>query len=174
MLGEDKMLAEKLKQARVDKGYSQDEVADRLKISRPTISKWENGKAYPDLYNFKLLCNLYDLPADSLLKDDEKFKDLFVQEEEKDEDITKEQMEREAYNKKLEMLFMIVVMLAACLIPFLGVAVSLVVLIHILKKPDEVTIAVKLIMVVCLVVSLMNSFILLNEMYFHIGEATIM
>lgn len=168
------MLAEKLKQARIDKGYSQEEVADRLKISRPTVWKWENGKAYPDLYNFKLLCNLYDLSADSLLRDDEKFNDLFVQEEEKDENNTKEQEERTAYNKKLEMLFMIVVMLAACLIPFLGMAVSLVVLVHILKKPDEVTMPVKLIMAVCLVVSLMNSFILLNDMYFHIGEATIM
>ena len=164
------MIAEKLKQARENKGYSQEDVAKELKISRQTISKWENGHAYPDLYNFKLLCKLYDLSADSLLKNDDKFKDFFIQDEESEGEET---IERESYNKKLEMLFMIVVMLVSCLIPFLGVAVSLVVLVHIVRKPNEVTMAVKLIMVVCLVISLINCFIILNDFYFHIGEATI-
>ena len=71
-------LGEQIKNSREKKNLSQEELAFQLGVSRQAVSKWENGKAHPDLYNFKLLCNLYNLSADSLLKDDEKFKDIFV------------------------------------------------------------------------------------------------
>ena len=161
------MISVKLKQARIDKGYSQEDVSNKLKITRQSISKWENGRGYPDIYNLKLLCNLYEISVDTLLKDDEKFKDISVSKNET------EKFEKEAYNKKLETLFMIIVMLVSCLIPFLGIAVSGVVLFHIIKKPAESTISIKLIIIVCLIVSIMNSFTILNDLYFHIGEATI-
>ena len=161
------MLSEKLKQARIAKGFSQEKVATELNISRQSLSKWENGRGYPDVYNLKLLCDLYEISVDQILKDDERLKDITGKEK------TETKTEKEDYSKKIEMLFMIVVMLVSCLIPFLGVAVSVVVLIHIIKKPGEATMVVKLILVVCLVTGLINSLILLNELYFHIGEATI-
>lgn len=162
------MISDKLKQARIEKGYSQEEVSKKLKITRQSISKWENGRGYPDIYNMKLLCDLYEISVDAILKEDERFTGLSVQ---KDEHY---KFEKEVYDAKLEQLFIIVVMLVSCIIPFLGVAVSIVVLFHIIKKPRECSVAVKLIMVMCLVISLINSFILLNNMFFHIGEATIM
>ena len=65
------MLAENLKKARKNSGYSQDEVATKLSITRQSISKWENGRAYPDVISLKLLCDLYDISMDEIIKDDE-------------------------------------------------------------------------------------------------------
>ena len=161
------MLSEKLKQARIDKGFSQEKVATKLNISRQSLSKWENGRGYPDVYNLKLLCDLYEISVDQILKDDERLKDITVQEK-------RAKTEKEDYSKKLEMLFMIVVMIISCLIPFLGVAVSIVVFVHIIKNPKEYATSIKIILAICLVLSLINSFIILNNLYFHMGEATIM
>ena len=43
------MLGEKLMRLRKKHGYSQQEVADLISVTRQTISNWENGKSYPDL-----------------------------------------------------------------------------------------------------------------------------
>lgn len=38
------MIAEKIKNARIQKGYTQEHVAEKLLVSRQTVSNWENGK----------------------------------------------------------------------------------------------------------------------------------
>ena len=38
------MIAEKIKNARIQKGYTQEQVAEELLVSRQTVSNWENGK----------------------------------------------------------------------------------------------------------------------------------
>ena len=52
-------LAEKLKSARENAGYSQSQVAERLNISRQAVSRWENGRAYPDIDNLVVLSEIY-------------------------------------------------------------------------------------------------------------------
>ena len=52
-------LGEKLKAARIEKKLSQIEVAEKLLVSRQTISKWENNVCLPDLDNFQKICELY-------------------------------------------------------------------------------------------------------------------
>lgn len=37
------MIAEKIKNARIQKGYTQEQVAEKLLVSRQTVSNWENG-----------------------------------------------------------------------------------------------------------------------------------
>ena len=64
-------LSEKLKKAREQIGYSQQDVADKLNISRQSISRWENGWTYPDIENLIVLSNLYNVSLDELLKEDE-------------------------------------------------------------------------------------------------------
>jgi len=61
-------IAKYLKTARIEKGYSQQEIADLLNISRQSISNWENGKSYPDLENLILLSNICEFSLDSLKK----------------------------------------------------------------------------------------------------------
>ncbi|MEG0365288.1 MAG: helix-turn-helix transcriptional regulator [Coprobacillus sp.] len=61
-----------LKQARGKTSYTQEDVADKLRVSRQTISNWENEKSYPDIINVIELSNLYNVSLDDLLKGDEK------------------------------------------------------------------------------------------------------
>lgn len=53
-----------LKKARMRAGLSQEEVAKILKISRQSISKWENDKARPSLDNLSKLCQTYNISLD--------------------------------------------------------------------------------------------------------------
>lgn len=58
----------RLKRMRQEKGWSQAEVADRLVISRQSISKWELDQSLPDLTLLKKLAILYDFSLDELLQ----------------------------------------------------------------------------------------------------------
>lgn len=48
---------------------SQNELANRLKVSRQTIYNWENNKSLPDLFNMVKISEMFDVPIDSLIKD---------------------------------------------------------------------------------------------------------
>ncbi|MBB1078440.1 helix-turn-helix transcriptional regulator [Limosilactobacillus sp. STM2_1] len=52
-------------------GFTQQNVADKLHITRQTLSKWENDKSYPDLKLLLALSDLYHVPVDSLLRENE-------------------------------------------------------------------------------------------------------
>lgn len=61
---------EKLKHARLQANLTQEVVADKIHVSRQTISNWENGKSYPDIINVIELSDLYNISLDELLKGD--------------------------------------------------------------------------------------------------------
>ncbi|MEA4875864.1 MAG: helix-turn-helix transcriptional regulator [Anaerorhabdus sp.] len=61
-----------LKDARVNSGLTQEDVADKIRVTRQTMSNWENEKCYPDIINVIELSNLYGVSLDELLKGDEK------------------------------------------------------------------------------------------------------
>lgn len=61
---------EKLVQLRKSKGWSQEDLAEKLNVSRQAISRWENGTALPDAENLLQLSHLYDVSSDYLLNDD--------------------------------------------------------------------------------------------------------
>ena len=63
---------EKLKQARLASGLTQEAVAEKVHVSRQTISNWETGKTYPDIASLIVLSDVYEMTLDSLLKGDEK------------------------------------------------------------------------------------------------------
>ena len=63
------LLGGKLKSSRVKKGYSQNDVAEELHISRQSISKWENDISYPELDNLVKLSTYYQVSIDHLLKE---------------------------------------------------------------------------------------------------------
>ena len=60
-------LGEKLRTARIEKKLSQSEVAEKLLVSRQTISKWENNVCLPDLDNFQKICELYGFSSSEVL-----------------------------------------------------------------------------------------------------------
>ena len=51
-------IGDKLKKARMDKNMTQEEVAEKIFVSRQSISNWENNKTYPDIGNVIALSDL--------------------------------------------------------------------------------------------------------------------
>ena len=68
---------ETLRTARIKVGYTQDELADKLAVSRSAIAKWENDRGMPDIANLKALAKALDVSVDYLL-DEEGSLDLSV------------------------------------------------------------------------------------------------
>lgn len=64
-------IGNKLQQARIKSGYTQEQTADALGISRQTISNWENERTYPDIKSVVILSELYKVSLDYLLKEKE-------------------------------------------------------------------------------------------------------
>ena len=60
-------LANRLAELRKQKGLSQEELADKLQVSRQAISKWERGEASPDTDNLIELAKIYDVSLDELV-----------------------------------------------------------------------------------------------------------
>lgn len=60
---------EKLIELRKSKGLSQDELGQRLGVSRQTISKWELAQTYPDFQRLVLLSDYFGMSLDALVKD---------------------------------------------------------------------------------------------------------
>lgn len=60
---------EKIKRLRRSKGLSQDQLAQRLSVSRQAVSKWEMDLSYPDAENIILLSDLFEVTTDTLLKE---------------------------------------------------------------------------------------------------------
>lgn len=66
-------LGNRIKQHRTAHGWSQDDLAEKVYVSRQTISNWENDKSYPDLQSLLLLGSLFGLSLDQLVKGDIEF-----------------------------------------------------------------------------------------------------
>ncbi|WP_373710408.1 helix-turn-helix domain-containing protein [Jeotgalibaca porci] len=65
-------IGSRLKEGRLKKELTQKEVADRINVSRSTVSSWENERTYPDLESLILLSDLYEQTLDELLREDRK------------------------------------------------------------------------------------------------------
>ena len=66
-------IGDQLKKARLDKNMTQEEVAEKIFVSRQSISNWENNKTYPDIGNVIALSDLYEISLDELLKGSDNF-----------------------------------------------------------------------------------------------------
>ncbi len=64
-------LGNNLFKARKKVGLSQEEVSEKLEVSRQTISKWETNEIVPDIYQAKKLAKIYNLSLDELIDFDE-------------------------------------------------------------------------------------------------------
>ena len=78
-------IADRLVKLRKKYGYSQEELADKLGLSRQAVSKWERAEASPDTDNLICLAKLYGVSLDELLATDEDI-DTIVEEQVKSDD----------------------------------------------------------------------------------------
>lgn len=64
-------LHEKLQQLRKQKGLTQEELAEKLYVSRTAISKWESGRGYPSIDSLRAIAQFFSISIDALLSGDE-------------------------------------------------------------------------------------------------------
>ncbi|MFC4598136.1 helix-turn-helix domain-containing protein [Cohnella hongkongensis] len=74
------IFAEKLRTERSKKGWSQEELAAKLFVSRQSVSKWENGQNYPSIEILIKLSDLLEITIDELLRSDEALTNKVIQE----------------------------------------------------------------------------------------------
>ena len=105
-------LGKKIKYYRNEKAVTQDELAERVFVSRQTISNWENDKSYPDINSILLLSEVLDVPIDNLIKGDV--------EQMKDEINTGEVREIKIYSTMMQVFLLLAAVLLIPLIKLIG------------------------------------------------------
>ena len=65
------MFSKKLRELRIEKGLTQEELGSIIYVSRSAIAKWEQGKGMPCKESLKLLSEYFEIPETELLKDDD-------------------------------------------------------------------------------------------------------
>lgn len=63
-------LGEKIRECRKKRGLSQEQLAEKLNVSRQVITKWETNKGVPEISNLIAISDEFDLSLDELIKDD--------------------------------------------------------------------------------------------------------
>jgi transcriptional regulator with XRE-family HTH domain len=63
--------SEKLQQFRKEKGITQEQLAEKLYVSRTAISKWESGRGYPSIESLRAISKLFSISIDDLLSGEE-------------------------------------------------------------------------------------------------------
>ncbi|WP_037286249.1 helix-turn-helix domain-containing protein [Saccharibacillus sacchari] len=77
------IFSEKLKAERAKRNWSQEELAEKLFVSRQSVSKWETGQNYPSIEVIIKLSDLFEVTIDELLRSDEELKQKVIQESKK-------------------------------------------------------------------------------------------
>lgn len=103
-------LSKRMRKIRIERGFSQGDVAKSLYLTRQTISKWENSKSVPDIFNLVLLSDLYSVSFSELTGITDP-----LQASEK-QNIRQENKEKEALKLKKKMFVLSVI--AACIVLF--------------------------------------------------------
>ena len=63
-------LKAQIKKYRMEQNLSQEDLAEKVYVTRQTISNWENEKSYPDIHSLLLLSSLFNVSLDQLIKGD--------------------------------------------------------------------------------------------------------
>ena len=63
------ILADKIIEERKRNGWSQEELADQLGVSRQAVSKWEKGQSDPSTTNLIALAKIFDITPEEMLKE---------------------------------------------------------------------------------------------------------
>jgi len=117
MQGGDGMeLGKQIKMHRQEAELSQEELANRVYVSRQTILNWENDKSYPDVNSLVLLSEIFQISLDKLMK----------------EVIQKEEIEKmKRYGRIYTIMLIVTVVSAVPLFMWLGVCVLIGFLMHV-------------------------------------------
>lgn len=105
-------IGKQIKKYRTEMKFSQEELSEKIFVSRQTISNWENNKNYPDVKSLLLLSSLFNVSLDILIKGDL---------EEMKEQIKKEDIDKFKRDGKIfEILFVLTIISVFPLMKFMG------------------------------------------------------
>ena len=105
-------LGKQIKKFRNELSLSQDVLAEKVYVSRQTISNWENGKSYPDVNSLVLLSGIFNTSIDNLIKGDVEIMKEQIKHEDK--------MEFEKLSRIFTVLFIFAIITPIPLTHFLG------------------------------------------------------
>ena len=91
-------LGEKIQAARKQAGLTQEQLSQRLCVSRAAVAKWESGAGTPDILNLKALAFLFDTSMEDLLNEDLELTSFRFREKIRLEDYTPSGRCRDAYD----------------------------------------------------------------------------
>ncbi|MEB2491067.1 helix-turn-helix transcriptional regulator [Peribacillus frigoritolerans] len=74
------IFSERLKKEREKRNWSQNDLAEKIHVSRQSVSKWETGKNYPSIEVLINLSDLFQITVDELLRSDEELKEKIIRE----------------------------------------------------------------------------------------------
>ena len=161
-------LAKRLKEARENVGFSQNEVAEKLNISRQAVSKWENGWTSPDIDNLVILSDLYNISLDELLKnehDEKKVVDNINDNTEHDE--------QKLFGIVPEEIGILTVVMCLSAIPCLGFIGIILLLSYCILKKYKIGSLYKVILIFFILVSVYNTAKYISFEFLDIGKATL-
>ncbi|ACK96518.1 XRE family transcriptional regulator [Bacillus thuringiensis] len=77
------IFSERLKEEREKRNWSQNDLAEKIHVSRQSVSKWETGKNYPSIEIIIHLSDLFDITIDELLRSDEELTQKVIEDSKK-------------------------------------------------------------------------------------------
>ena len=72
------MISRNLKSLRKKYQYTQDDIAEKLNVSRQSVAKWESGESTPDIYNCIKIAKLFNVKLDDLVNHSEEESGLVI------------------------------------------------------------------------------------------------
>ncbi len=113
-----------LKQIRKSKNISQEELAEKLGVSRQSVSKWETGENYPSMYNIMCLCDIFKCKINNLVH--ESMSDINSLDEEVKMNVVKFKEEKQKKVKVLSKIISIVAKIGkvCCMVGIVAVAIA--------------------------------------------------
>ena len=143
---------------------SQNEVATILHVTRQSISKWENGRGYPDLDNLVRLSDIYQLSIDKLIRENT---ELAAKIQANNAEIKEKQVQLKKVNTEIhqntdEGLILILLVLASALIPPIGMVLPLYAIWR-NTKYNSLHKTIIVIAIVVMIVSLMGTYVIIDD-----------
>ncbi|MEK4715868.1 helix-turn-helix domain-containing protein [Sporosarcina sp. FSL K6-5500] len=77
------IFSERLKKEREKRDWSQTDLAEKIHVSRQSVSKWETGKNYPSIEVIIDLSDLFGITIDEMLRSDKELKEKVIQDSKK-------------------------------------------------------------------------------------------
>lgn len=143
---------------------SQNKVATILHVTRQSISKWENGRGYPDLDNLVRLSDIYQLSIDELIRENSELASKIHANnaEIKEKQVQLKKVNTEIHQNTDEGLILILLVLASALIPPIGMVLPLYAIWR-NTKYNSLHKTIIVISIVVMIVSLMGTYVIIDD-----------